>query len=137
MAVLKCDSCGAPLNTKSGNTIKCEYCGAENILNKDNQEIPLQDALKPTEVVSLSSIGNTIFEKKTFVIYRTYAELIDNKTKFIEIHIDFANVEKYKKSAWYGQAIKFIMKDKKKYIIRFAWESKLNIAMNALDGLIR
>ena len=71
------------------------------------------------------------------MIYRNYAELIDTKTNFAESHIDFNLVAKYGKAWAYGNAIIFKMSDGKKYIVRFMWENNLNLAMKALDGLIK
>lgn len=141
MAVLKCEGCGAPLASKNGIFITvCEYCGTENVLNDTTTSFTPQEANCIDEnpvVLSLAGIGNTIFEKKTFEIYRTYAELIDTKTNFIEVHIDFNSVIKYGKAWAYGNAIKFKMSNGKKHIVRFMWETNLNLAMKALDGLIK
>lgn len=141
MAVLKCEACGAPLTSKNGVYISvCEYCGTENVLSDTTTSFVPQEPNYIDEnpvVLSLASIGSTIFEKKTFVIYRNYAELIDTKTNFAESHIDFNLVAKYGKAWAYGNAIKFKMSDGKKYIVRFMWENNLNLAMKALDGLIK
>lgn len=140
MAVLKCEACGAPLASKNGVFVSvCEYCGTENVLSDTTTSFTPQEPSRVEEnpvVLSLAGIGNTIFEKKTFNIYRTYAELIDTKTNFTEVHIDFNSVVKYGKAWAYGNAIKFKMSNGKKYIVRFMWENNLNLAMKALEGLI-
>lgn len=118
MAVLKCEACGAPLASKNGVFISvCEYCGTENVMSDTTTSFIHQEAscIEDNPVVlSLASIGNTIFEKKTFEIYRTYAELIDTKTNFTEVHIDFNSVVKYGNAWAYGNAIKFKMSNGKK-----------------------
>lgn len=139
MAVLKCEACGAPLPSRNGILIStCEYCGTKNVFD-DIAPFTNQETNHVEEnpiVLSLAGIGNTIFEKKTFIIYRTYAELIDTKSNFPEAHIEFNAVAKYGKAWAYGNAIKFKMSNGKKYIVRFMWENNLNLAMKALDGLI-
>lgn len=141
MAVSKCEACGAPLAFKNGVLISvCEYCETKNILSDSATSFTQQETIHTEEnavVLSLNGIGNSIFEKKTFVIYRTYAELIDKRTNFAEAHIDFNLVEKYGKAWVYGNAIKFKMSNGKKYVVRFMWENNLNLAMKALDGLIK
>lgn len=140
MTVLKCEACGAPLAFKNGVLISvCEYCETKNILSDTAISFTQQETIHREEnavVLSLDGIGNSIFEKKTFVIYRTYAELIDKRTNFAEAHIDFNLVEKYGKAWVYDNAIKFKMSNGKKYVVRFMWENNLNLAMKALDGLI-
>ena len=72
MAVLKCEACGAPLASKNGVYISvCEYCGTENVLSDTTTSFVPQEPNYIDEnpvVLSLASIGSTIFEKKTFVI---------------------------------------------------------------------
>lgn len=111
MAVLKCETCGAPLSSQNGDFIStCEYCGTKNVF--DNIVSANSEMNRPQEtplVLSLSGIGKTIFEKKTFNVYRTYAELIDTKSKFTEAHIDFKSVVKFGRAPIYGNAVKFKM----------------------------
>lgn len=139
MAVLKCEACGAPLASKNGVLIPtCEYCGTRNVFD-DATRLADEETTHVEEnpvVLSLAGIGNSIFEKKTFIIYRTCAELIDTKSNFTEAHIEFNEVAKYGKAWAYGNAIKFKMSNGKKHIVRFMWENNLNLAMKALDGLI-
>ncbi len=138
MAVLKCEACGAPLPFQNGALIStCEYCGTKNVF--DNIVSANSETDRPQEnplVLSLSGIGQTIFEKKTFNVYRTYAELIDTKSQFTEAHIDFKSVVKFGRAHLYGNAIKFKMSNGKKYIVRFMWASNENSAVTVLNGLI-
>ncbi len=141
MAVLKCEACGAPLALKNGVYLSvCEYCGTENVLGDTAAGFTPQKSHgveKNPVILSLAGIGRTIFEKKTFIIHRTYAELIDTKTGCTEAHIDFSAVVDYRQAWIYGNAIKFKMIDGKKHIVRFIWKSSLNLAIKALDGLIK
>lgn len=109
MAVLKCEACGAPISSSSGVVCICEYCGTENIVssNENNFESQNSIAIEDIVVTTVPCIGRSIFEKQIFVIHRTYAEVLDRKTKALFTSIDFDNIMKYKKAIGYSMAIKF------------------------------
>ncbi|MEA4919424.1 MAG: hypothetical protein VB078_00665 [Clostridiaceae bacterium] len=141
MPILKCDACGAPLKTVQGSrTAICEYCGVETVIKQVTANIILPDDTTSTPqddnplVASIPSCGSFVFEKKSFNIYRQFAELVDAKSGKIERHIDFKKVEKYHSSL--GTNIVFKMSDGQKIFIKCLWNSKAKIALNALNGLI-
>ena len=76
-------------------------------------------------------------KKKNFLIYRTYAVVVDRKTNVVELHIDFKNVAEYRKAPIYDGAIKFKMKNGQKHIVNFYGMKNYQLAMNALKGLIK
>ena len=139
MAVLKCEACGAPLSSSSGVVSICEYCGAENIVSSNDDAFEPQNsvAIEDIIVTTVPCIGRSIFEKQIFVIHRTYAEVLDKKTKALFMSIDFDNITKYKKALGYSAAIKFQMKNGQKCIVNFAMKNHYDLAMNALNGLIK
>lgn len=138
MAVLKCEACGAPLSSSSGVVSICEYCGAENIVSSNDDAFEPQNtvAIEDIIVTTVPCIGRSIFEKQIFVIHRTYAEVLDKKTKALFMSIDFDNITKYKKALGYSAAIKFQMKNGQKCIVNFAMKNHYDLAMKALDGII-
>ena len=138
MAVLKCEACGAPLSSSSGVVSICEYCGAENIVSSNDDAFEPQNsvAIEDIIVTTVPCIGRSIFEKQIFVIHRTYAEVLDEKTKALFMSIDFDNITKYKKALGYSAAIKFQMKNGQQCIVNFAMKNHYDLAMKALDGLI-
>lgn len=83
MVVLKCEACGAPLSSSSGVVSICEYCGAENIVSSNDDAFEPQNtvAIEDIIVTTVPCIGRSIFEKQIFVIHRTYAEVLDKKTR--------------------------------------------------------
>jgi len=145
MPTLKCDACGAPLKTVQGSrTAICEYCGVETVIEQVTANIILPDAITSAPkddnplVASIPSCGSSVFEKKSFNIYRQFAELVDIKSGKIERHIDFKKafkkVVKYHSSL--GTNIIFKMSDGQKIFIKCLWDSKAKVALNALNGLI-
>lgn len=141
MAVLKCEACGAPLASKNGVYISvCEYCGTENVLIDTTVESIPQEPTYTAEDIIISTvpcIGKTVFDKKKFVIHRTYAEVLDRKTNTMEMHIEFKDVAEYRKALIYDGAIKFKMKNDQKYIVNLYNMKNYQLAMKALDGLIK
>lgn len=138
MAVLKCEACGAPISSSSGVVCICEYCGTKNIVssNENNFESRNSIAIEDIVVTTVPCIGRSILEKQIFVIHRTYAEILDRKTKALFTSIDFDNIMKYKKAIGYSTAIKFQMKNGQKCIVNFAMKNHYDLAMKALYGLI-
>ena len=129
MAVLKCEACGAPLSSSSGVVSICEYCGAENIVSSNDDAFEPQNsvAIEDIIVTTVPCIGRSIFEKQIFVIHRTYAEVLDEKTKALFMSIDFDNITKYKKALGYSAAIKFQMKNGQKCIVNFAMKNHYDL----------
>lgn len=139
MVVYRCESCGAPLASKNGVFISvCEYCGAENIVSSNDNNFEPKNAATIEDVIvtTVPCIGRYIFEKQIFVIHRTYAEILDKKTKALFMSIDFDNIMKHKKALGYSTAIKFQMKNGQKCIVNFAMKKHYDLALKALDGLI-
>ena len=139
MAVLKCEACGAPLSSSSGVVSICEYCGTENIINSNDNNFESQNSMSIEDIIvtTVPCIGRSIFEKQIFVIHRTYAEVLDKKTKALFMSIDFDNIMTYKKALGYSTAIKLQMKNGQKCIVNFAMKNHYDLAMKALDGLIK
>ena len=140
MAVYRCESCGAPLSSLNGVVVSvCEYCGTENRISDNAIEFIQQEPKHIEENILISTvpcIGKTIFEKKKFVIYRTYAEVLDRKTNAVEMHLDFKDVSEYRKAPIYDGAIKFKMKNGQKHLVNLYSMKNYQVAMNALNGLI-
>lgn len=136
MAITKCEACGAPIKTVSAtNLVVCEYCGVENVnLNYKTNSAQANYAPTTQIVATLRSCGTSVFQKKSFKIYRTYAELVDEKTKFVDIHIDFCDVEK--RYSFLGSNIVFKMKNKQKYTIKLLTAKSYELAIQALSGLV-
>ena len=141
MAVYRCESCGAPLSSLNGVVVSvCEYCGTENRISDNATEFTQQEPTHIEENILISTvpcIGKTVFEKKNFVIYRTYAEVLDRKTNAVELHLDFEDVAEYRKAPIYDGAIKFKMKNGQKYLVNLYSMKNYQLAMNALNGLIK
>ena len=140
MAVYKCESCGAPLSALNGVIVSiCEYCGTENIITNNDNNFVKEESIFTEDIIvtTVPCIGRSIFEKQIFVIHRTYAEVLDKKTKTLYMSIDFDNVMKYRKALGYSTAIKFQMKNGQKCIVNFGMKNHYDLAMNALNGLIK
>ncbi len=141
MSVYRCESCGAPLPSLNGAVVLvCEYCGTENRISDVADEFIKQEPTHIEEnafISTVPSIGNSIFDKKNFVIYSNYAEVLDIKTNAVEIHINFKDVEEYRKALIYDNAIKFKMKNGQKFLVNFYLKKNYQLAMNALNGLIK
>lgn len=152
-SMIQCKNCGATSRIASGAAGECEYCGSPLPLSsaaascRENQSGGGDHAAKPIPqnsvhmeessfIKTIPCVGNTIFEKKKFVIYRTYAEVRGRKNNAIELHIDFKNVAEYKKAFLYEGAIKFKMKNGQKYIVNLYRVKRYRLAMDALAGLI-
>ena len=140
MAVYKCESCGAPLSALNGVIVSiCEYCGTENIITNNDNNFVKEESIFTEDIIvtTVPCIGRSIFEKQIFVIHSTYAEVLDKKTKALYMSIDFDNVMKYRKALGYSTAIKFQMKNGQKCIVNFGMKNHYDLAMNALNGLIK
>lgn len=143
MSTLKCDSCGAPLQSASGQAcIICDYCGAENIVavpasDKSSSKENILDIEKENPLMlCIPSCGTTIFQKKLFSIYRQYAQLVDAKTGRTEINIFYNEVEKCRR-CFGANEIMFKMTGKRKIIIKCLWDGKTKEALSVLNGLIK
>ena len=139
MMFLKCESCGAPLSLKEGAHVSiCDYCGAENIIPNDFVESAKEDTKQTKDVIvdTIPCIGTSIFQKKLFVVHRTYAEVLDKKTNAIELHVDFNDVMQYGKTFLTDGMMWFKMKNNQKYTVNFYTRGKYDLAMSALNGLI-
>lgn len=139
MAVYRCESCGAPLSSPNGVVISiCEYCGTENIITNNDNNFAKEESIFTEDVIvtTVPCIGRSIFEKQIFAIHRTYAEVLDKKTKALYMSIDFDNVMKYRKALGYSTAIKFTMKSGQKHIINFALKENYDLAIKALNRVI-
>ncbi len=151
--MIQCKNCGATSRIVSGTVGECEYCGSP--LSLSNGAAPdrktesggddraakslLQEPTHTEENILIKTIpcvGNTIFEKKNFVIYSTFAEVRGRKSNAVELHIDFKNVAEYKKAFLYEGAIKFKMKNGQKYIVNLCNTKRYRLAMDILTGLI-
>ena len=140
MAVYKCESCGAPLSALNGVVVSiCEYCGTENIITNNDNNFAKEESIFTEDIIvtTVPCIGRSIFEKQIFVIHRTYAEVLDKKTKALYMSIDFDIVMKYRKALGYSTAIKFQMINGQKCIVNFGMKNHYDLAMNALNGLIK
>lgn len=139
MMCLKCESCGAPLSLKEGNAISiCDYCGAQNIIQNDFMESidEKTEHIEDVIVDTIPCIGTTIFQKKLFVVHRTYAEVLDKKTNTTELHIDFKDVMQYGKTFLTDGMMWFKLKSNQKLTVNFYTRNKYNLAISALNGLI-
>lgn len=143
MATLKCEACGAPLNiVLEPSILICEYCGIENTVpgNVSHKTNSILEALNNGKsnalMLSISSCGATIFQKKVFNIYQNYAQLIDAKTGRIEVNIFFNEVEKCRR-CFGANEILFKMSGKRKIVIKCLWDGKTKEALNVLNGLIK
>ncbi len=136
---LKCESCGAPLSVKEGTGISiCDYCGAQNIIQNDFVK-PIEEKKEHIEdviVEIIPCIGTTIFQRKQFVVHRTYAEVLDKKTNAKELHIDFKDVMQYGKVFLSDGMMWFKMKSNQKHTVNFCTKNKYDLAICALKGLI-
>lgn len=144
METINCKSCGAPLSFDFDNGFAvCDYCGAKNILKNENVNESIQKNEKTNNekediiIDTIPCIGSTIFQKKLFVVHRTYAVMIDKKTNTCELRIDYKDVMKYGPYWVNSVAIQFKMKNGKKHTINFYFQNRCNTAMNALNGLIQ
>ena len=139
MMSLKCESCGAPLSINDGVHISiCDYCGAQNTIRDNffNSEKEEPKKIEDVIVDTIPCIGSTIFQKKLFVVHRTYAEVLDKKTNALELHIDFNDVMQYGKTFLADGMIWFKMKNNQKHTVNFYTKGKYDLAMKALNGLI-
>lgn len=139
MMSLKCESCGAPLSLKEGAHVSiCDYCGAENTIANDFAGSAKEETKQTEDVIvdTIPCIGTSIFQKKLFVVHRTYAEVLDKKTNAIELHIDFNDVMQYGKTFLTDGMMWFKMKTNQKHTVNFYTRSKYDLAMSALNGLI-
>lgn len=139
MVSLKCKSCGAPLSHKVGaDVLICDYCGAENIIRNNISDSAKTESKQSEDVIvdTIPCIGNTIFQKKLFVVHRTYAEVLDKKTNALELHINFSDIEQHGKTFLSEGIMWFKMKNNKKYTVNFYTKNKYDLAMSALNGLI-
>ncbi len=144
MAILKCESCGAPLMAEANQDyVICEYCGIQTILNHSKTKKPpvianpVAQWQNSSEVfISIPSCGASILQKKTFNVCRSYAELIDCKTGTVELHIPFSDVIKFHKTLGMPM-IAFKMSNGQRIIIKCLYEGKAQKVMNVLNGLLR
>lgn len=141
MATLKCEACGAPLSLEKGCKITiCKYCGTQTVIEQaEPKYVSIEKTVStpPQDnslILSIPSCGSTVFQKKTFNIYRRYAELVDVKTGQVDQHIDFLKVVRY--HSILGPNIIFKMSNGQKIMIKCLWDSKVIMALNALNGLI-
>ncbi len=139
MVSLKCASCGAPLSQKEGlSVVICDYCGTENAIHNGSSDSAKVESKQIEDVIidTIPCIGNSIFQKKLFVVHRTYAEVLDKKTNALELHINFSDIEQYGKTFMSEGMMWFKMKNSKKYTVNFCMKNKYDLAKSALNGLI-
>ncbi len=139
MMSLKCQSCGAPLSQRDGDHILiCDYCGAENTIQNDFINPTKEETIQIEDIIidTIPCIGSTIFQKKLFVVHRTYAEVLNKKTNDIELHIDFNDVVQYGKVFLTDGTMWFKMKNNQKHNVCFYTKTNYDLAMSALNGLI-
>lgn len=139
MVSLKCESCGAPLSQKDGSDVViCDYCGVENRIHNGISASAKAEAKQIEDVIvdTIPCIGNSIFQKKLFVVHRTYAEVLDKKTNALELHINFSDIKQHGKIFLSEGMMWFKMKNNKKYTVNFCTKNKCDLAMSALNGLI-
>lgn len=142
MSTINCEACGAPLTVAPGaQYVCCEYCGTQNsveqlTMNTANSEKHRELNVQKSNaiVISIPSCGSSIFEKKIFNVYRNYAELVDTKSKNIEIHVDYCNVAK--RTSFLGSNIVFKMKNGMKYVIKTTSQKNYQLVQQALNGLV-
>lgn len=118
----------------------CEYCGMQNDIGQFtmNAAVPEEyhenNAHKSNVIIlSIPSCGSTIFAKKVFNVYTNYAELVDAKSKEVEIHIDYYNV---KKRISLMTNLIFKMNSGERYVIKALTQKNLNRVQQALSGLV-
>ena len=141
MSTVKCESCGAPLKVIPGaKYIICEYCGTQTVLEQSDNNVLFAEQTKQNSqnlnviILSIPSCGPTVFQKKIFNIYRSYAELVDVKSRTVDIHIDYCSV--ISRTSFLGTSIIFKMNDGQKILIKTLTWKNYRLAEQALKGLV-
>lgn len=131
--LFKCEVCGAYLNASVDSpVIQCAYCKTK--YNNPNV-VGTQDTAKANRaLLSIPSCGVTMFSEKTFNIYKHYAELVDNASGEVDIHLDYARIASFKIS--FSSNLVFKLVDGSEITIKCMSVYKTKEALNMLLKLI-